>query len=176
MYRTHDCGSLRITDVGEEVKLSGWVQAQRKFGGLIFVDLRDRYGITQLVFDENDNPSLCEAAERLGREYVICAAGKVRERSNKNPNRPTGDIEITVDDLRILNTSKVPPFTIEDESDGGDELRMKYRYLDLRRNPVQEKNNFSQQGGIRNQELSDSTSFRRSRNAVPDQEYPRGCP
>ncbi len=139
MYRTHDCGSLRIEDVGKEVSLTGWVQAQRKFGGLTFIDVRDRYGITQLVFDENDNADLCRVAEGLGREYVIQAKGTVRERTNKNLDRPTGEIEINVTDLIILNAAKVPPFTIEDDSDGGDELRMKYRYLDLRRTPVKEK-------------------------------------
>ncbi len=139
MYRTHHCGALRIEDVGKEVSLCGWVQAHRKFGGLIFVDIRDRYGITQLVFDENDDAELCRAAEKLGREFVVKASGTVRERSNKNPNRSTGDIEIVVKSLKVLNEAKVPPFTIEDESDGGDDLRMKYRYLDLRRRPIQDK-------------------------------------
>ncbi|MCB0688097.1 MAG: aspartate--tRNA ligase [Saprospiraceae bacterium] len=139
MYRTYNCGSLRINHVGQEVILSGWVQATREFGGLTFVDLRDRYGITQLVFNEEQNATLSDLAKSLGREFVIKAQGKVRERSNKNPNRATGDIEIEVDQLEIINASKVPPFTIEDESDGGDDLRMKYRYLDMRRNPVREK-------------------------------------
>jgi aspartyl-tRNA synthetase len=123
--------------VGQEVKLSGWVQISRDFGGLTFVDLRDRYGITQLVFNMEDDADLCERARKLGREFVIAATGKVRERSNKNPNRPTGDIEIEVSALDLLNASEVPPFTIEDDTDGGDDLRMKYRYLDLRRTPVQ---------------------------------------
>ena len=138
MYRTHNCGELRMENIGEEVKLSGWVQVGRDFGGLTFVDLRDRYGITQLVFNMEDDADLCERARKLGREWVVAATGKVRERSNKNPNRATGDIEIVVSQLDILNASKVPPFTIEDETDGGDDLRMKYRYLDLRRNPVQQ--------------------------------------
>ncbi len=138
MYRTHNCGELRIKDVGKEVKLSGWVQINRDFGGMTFIDLRDRYGITQLVFDMEDDPTLCEKARRLGREFVISAVGPVRERTNKNPNRPTGDIEIEVKSLEVLNASKVPPFTIEEETDGGDDLRMRYRYLDLRREPVQQ--------------------------------------
>lgn len=136
-YRTHTCGELRLEDVGKMVKLSGWVQAGRDLGGLTFVDLRDRYGITQLVFDMEDNAALCERARKLGREFVIEAEGLVRERTRKNPNRATGDIEIEVKSFRTLNASKVPPFTIDDNSDGGDDLRMKYRYLDLRRSPVQ---------------------------------------
>lgn len=139
MYRTYNCGSLRLKHVGESVVLSGWVQATRQFGGLTFVDLRDRYGITQLVFNEDLNQALCQQARELGREFVVKAEGTVRERSNKNPNRSTGDIEIEVSDLQIINASKVPPFTIEDESDGGDDLRMKYRYLDMRRSPVRDK-------------------------------------
>jgi aspartyl-tRNA synthetase len=136
MYRTHTCGELRIGQVDSQPTLSGWVQKVRKFGGMTFIDLRDRYGITQLVFDNNTNAELAGKAEKLGREYVIQATGKVQERSNKNPNIPTGDIEIIVNELIVLNRSEVPPFTIEDDTDGGDELRMKYRYLDLRRNPV----------------------------------------
>ncbi len=138
MYRTHNCGALRMEHIGQEVKLSGWVQIGRDFGGLTFIDLRDRYGITQLVFNMEDDAVLCEQARKLGREFVISASGLVRERSNKNPNRATGDIEIQVKQLEILNPSKVPPFTIEDDTDGGDDLRMKYRYLDLRRNVVQQ--------------------------------------
>lgn len=137
MYRTHTCGDLRIADVGKTVKLSGWVQTTRDFGAMTFLDLRDRYGITQLVFSMEENATLCEQARKLGREYVIEIEGTVRERSNKNPNRATGDIEIVVQALNVLNASKIPPFTIEDETDGGDDLRMKYRYLDLRRSPVQ---------------------------------------
>ena len=139
MYRTHNCGALRIYDTGANVTLSGWVQSTRDFGGLTFLDLRDRYGITQLVFNMDDDADLCMRARKLGREFVIQAEGLVRERSNKNPNRATGNIEIDVKSFSVLNASKVPPFTIEDESDGGDELRMKYRYLDIRRNPVKEK-------------------------------------
>ncbi len=124
--------------LGQEVKLSGWVQTGRDFGGMTFLDLRDRYGITQLVFNMEDDAALCERARKLGREFVISATGLVRERSAKNPNRPTGDIEIQVIRLEVLNSSKVPPFTIEDHSDGGDDLRMRYRYLDIRRTPVQQ--------------------------------------
>ncbi|MEM9820184.1 MAG: aspartate--tRNA ligase [Bacteroidota bacterium] len=137
MYRTHHCGALRIEHVGQEVTLSGWLQTSRDFGGMTFIDLRDRYGITQLVFNMEDDADLCERARKLGREFVLKISGKVRERSNKNPNRATGDIEIEVAQLEILNASKVPPFTIEEETDGGDDLRMKYRYLDLRRPSVQ---------------------------------------
>lgn len=138
MYRTHTCGELRLEQQGAEVTLAGWVQRKRELGGMTFVDLRDRYGITQLVFDENSSAETVESLKKLGREYVIQAIGTVRERSNKNKNIPTGEIEIEVSKLAILNQSDVPPFTIEDESDGGDDIRMKYRYLDLRRNPVRE--------------------------------------
>jgi len=137
MYRTHTCGELRMSHIGEVINLSGWVQKTRDLGGMTFVDLRDRYGITQLVFNMEVNSSLCQEARKLGREYVVKIKGAVAERSNKNPNMSTGDIEIIVDSLEVLNTSEVPPFTIEEESDGGDELRMKYRYLDLRRPPLQ---------------------------------------
>ncbi|MDY0342725.1 MAG: aspartate--tRNA ligase [Lentimicrobium sp.] len=136
MLRTHNCGELNLSSVRQTVTLSGWVQRSRDLGGMTFIDLRDRYGITQLVFNMETNALLCEKARKLGREFVISAIGKVAERSNKNPKMPTGDVEIIVDKLDILNTSKHPPFTIEDNTDGGDELRMKYRYLDLRRNPV----------------------------------------
>ncbi|MEY3323611.1 MAG: hypothetical protein RLZZ417_3194 [Bacteroidota bacterium] len=137
MYRTHNCGELRISDIGKQVRLSGWVQANRDFGAMTFMDLRDRYGITQLVFSLEEDKQLCESARKLGREFVIMIDGKVRERTNKNLNRDTGEIEIQVSGLQILNASKVPPFTIEDDTDGGDDIRMKYRYLDLRRNLVQ---------------------------------------
>lgn len=133
MLRTHTCGELRLNHVNEEVTLTGWVQRSRDLGGMTFVDIRDRYGITQLVFDMNSDKELGEKAQKLGREFVIQVKGKVAERSNKNKNIPTGDIEILARELAILNKSKVPPFTIEDETDGGEELRMKYRYLDLRR-------------------------------------------
>ena len=136
MYRTKTCGELRINNVGESVTLAGWVQRVRKMGGMTFVDLRDRYGITQLVFNEETNADLCAQANKLGREYVIQAVGTVGERYSKNDKMPTGDIEITVTALTVLNASDVPPFTIEENTDGGDELRMKYRYLDLRREVV----------------------------------------
>ena len=136
MYRTHTCGELRIGDEGREVTLAGWVQRTRKMGGMTFVDVRDRYGITQVVFNNELDPALTDAANRLGREYVVQIKGNVAERSSKNPKNPTGDIEIIADSLKVLNPSEVPPFTIEDVSDGGDDIRMKYRYLDLRRTPV----------------------------------------
>ena len=136
MFRTHTCGELRLSDVSKKVTLAGWIQKSRDLGGMTFVDLRDRYGITQLVFNMETNAALCKEARALGREFVIQAKGTVAERSNKNPQMPTGDVEIIVDQLEILNPSKTPPFTIEDESDGGDDLRMKYRYLDIRRKPV----------------------------------------
>lgn len=136
MYRTNTCGELRLANVGQEVTLSGWVQRSRKFGGMTFVDLRDRYGITQLVFDQSDDEALSDKANHLGREYVIQIVGIVREREAKNANIPTGEIEIVVKRLEVVSQSEVPPFTIEDKSDGGDDLRMQYRYLDLRRNPV----------------------------------------
>ena len=136
MYRTHTNGELRISDVGKEVCLCGWVQRSRDLGGMTFVDLRDRYGITQVVFNMETNADLCAKARTLGREFVVQIKGKVAERSNKNSKIPTGDIEIIANEINILNPAKTPPFTIEDHSDGGDELRMKYRYLDLRRDCV----------------------------------------
>lgn len=138
MFRTHNCGELRLSDAGKKVSISGWVQIGRDFGGLTFVDLRDRYGITQVVFDQEDNAELADQARKLGREWVIQVNGTVRERTNKNANRSTGDVEIVADELIVLNSSKTPPFTIEDESDGGDDIRMQYRYLDLRRGPLQQ--------------------------------------
>lgn len=137
MYRNHTCGELTLADVNKEVTLAGWVNAVRKLGGgVTFIDLRDRYGITQLSFSKDINADLYERANKIGREYVLQVTGKVEERSSKNPNRSTGDIEIIVNELVILNTSDTPPFTIEDNTDGGDDLRMKYRYLDLRRDVV----------------------------------------
>ena len=136
MYRSKTCGELRLENVGEVVTLAGWVQKARKMGGMTFVDLRDRYGITQIVFNVENDSALCESANRLGREYVIQVKGKVEERSSKNKNLATGDIEIIAQELNILNKSDVPPFTIEDNTDGGDDIRMQYRYLDLRREAV----------------------------------------
>ncbi|MFA6367472.1 MAG: aspartate--tRNA ligase, partial [Bacteroidales bacterium] len=138
MLRTHTCGELSISNKNQEVTLSGWVQRSRDLGGMTFIDLRDRYGITQLVFNMETNPDLCEQARKLGREFVLQVKGIVAERSNKNNKIPTGEIEIIVQEFKVLNASKTPPFTIEDNTDGGDELRMKYRYLDLRRNIVKQ--------------------------------------
>ena len=136
MYRTNTCGDLRLQDAGKLVTLAGWVQRTRKMGGMTFVDVRDRYGITQIVFDESKNADLCASANKLGREFCVQVKGEVSERQSKNPKMPTGDIEILATELNVLSESITPPFTIEDKSDGGDDLRMKYRYLDLRRNPV----------------------------------------
>src|SRR5690554_3708948 len=139
MLRSHHCGELRMNHLNKEVTLCGWVQKSRDLGGLTFIDLRDRYGITQLTFNMEDKPALCKEARNLGREFVIQVKGTVRERSSKNLNMLTGEVEVDVDVIHVLNASKTPPFTIEDETDGGEELRMKYRYLDLRRKPVQDK-------------------------------------
>ncbi|MDE7160199.1 MAG: aspartate--tRNA ligase [Muribaculaceae bacterium] len=139
MYRDKTCGELRLADAGKKVTIAGWVQRTRKMGGMTFVDIRDRYGITQIVFNQESNPELFEKANSLGREFVVQIQGTVEERTSKNPQLPTGDIEIIADSLNVLNTSKTPPFTIEDKTDGGDDLRMKYRYLDLRR-PCVRKN------------------------------------
>ncbi|MDR2382999.1 MAG: aspartate--tRNA ligase [Prevotellaceae bacterium] len=136
MYRTHNCGELRISDAGIKVKLAGWVQRIRKLGGMTFIDLRDRYGITQLALDEKASEQTISTVAALGREFVVQATGTVVERASKNPKLPTGDVEILLDELKVLNASELPPFTIEDDTDGGDELRMKFRYLDLRRAPL----------------------------------------
>ena len=136
MYRTNTCGELRLSDEGRQVTLAGWVQRSRKMGGMTFIDLRDRYGITQLVFNDDTDSALCERANKLGREYCIQVTGTVRERESKNAKMPTGDIEIIADQLNVLSESATPPFTIEDNTDGGDDIRMKYRYLDLRRSAV----------------------------------------
>ncbi|MDE7357813.1 MAG: aspartate--tRNA ligase, partial [Bacteroidales bacterium] len=138
MYRTKNNGELRLADVGKQVTLCGWVQRSRDLGGMTFVDLRDRYGITQIVFNMETDAALCGKARELGREYVVQIKGTVAERSNKNAKIPTGDIEILATEITVLNPSKIPPFTIENHSDGGDELRMKYRYLDLRRDCVRQ--------------------------------------
>ena len=149
MYRSQTCGQLRTVNIGEKVTLAGWVQKSRDLGGMTFVDLRDRYGITQLAFNMEENKDLCEKARKLGREFVIQIEGEVIERVSKNMNIPTGEVEIKVSKLDILNASKTSPFTIEDETDGGEDLRMQYRYLDLRREPVQNKFDASKQGGVR---------------------------
>lgn len=138
MYRTHTCGELNISNVSDEIILCGWVQRSRDLGGMTFIDLRDRYGITQLAFNMDSNPELCKKARKLGREFVIQVKGEVTERHSKNNKIPTGEIEILVREITVLNSAVVPPFTIESETDGGDELRMKYRYLDLRRKPLQD--------------------------------------
>ena len=138
MYRSNTCGELRLQDAGKEVTLAGWVQRTRKMGGMTFVDVRDRYGITQVVFNESVDADLCAQANKLGREYCVQVKGTVSERSSKNPKMPTGDIEINAKELTVLSESITPPFTIEDNTDGGDDLRMKYRYLDLRRKPVRQ--------------------------------------
>lgn len=159
MYRTHTCGELRIENVGNEVTLSGWVQRIREMGGMTFVDLRDRYGITQLTFDSSINEALNQETHKLGREYVIQIRGEVIERSSKNKNIPTGEIEIKVEQLKVLNSSKTPPFTIENETDGGDELRMKYRYLDLRREPIIEKLRLRNKVALETRKFLDSLDF-----------------
>ena len=159
MYRTYTCGELRISDVNKQVTLAGWVQRSRKMGGMTFVDLRDRYGITQLVFNEEVNAPLCEQANRLGREYVIQVTGVVRERFSKNANIPTGDIEIIVSELNVLNAALTPPFTIEDNTDGGDDIRMKYRYLDLRRNAVRKNLELRHKMTIEVRKYLDSKGF-----------------
>lgn len=159
MLRSHTCGELTLSNTGQSVTLSGWVQRSRDLGGMTFVDLRDRYGLTQLVFNMETNATLCAEARKLGREYVITVVGTVAERSNKNPKMPTGDIEITVERLDILNTSKTPPFTIEDNTDGGDELRMKYRYLDLRRNSVRDNLMLRHRMGIETRNYMNDIGF-----------------
>ncbi len=159
MYRTRTCGELRIADVEKNVTLSGWVQRARKMGGMTFVDLRDRYGITQLVFSEDTNAKLCERASKLGREYVIQVNGVVRERHSKNNNIPTGDIEIIVETLNVLNEAETPPFTIENNTDGGDDLRMKYRYLDLRRECVRKNLELRHQMTMEVRRYLDSLGF-----------------
>lgn len=159
MYRTHTCGELRLTDVTKEITVSGWVQKSRDLGGMTFIDLRDRYGIVQLAFNMDVNAGLCESARKLGREFVIQATGTVVERSSKNKNIPTGEIEIVVSELNVLNAAMTPPFTIEDETDGGDELRMQYRYLDLRRNPVQQKLLLRNKVALETRKYLDSKDF-----------------
>ncbi|HRO75210.1 MAG TPA: aspartate--tRNA ligase [Crocinitomicaceae bacterium] len=159
MYRTQNCGELRITDINKEVTLAGWVQKSRDLGGMTFVDLRDRYGITQLAFNMETNEELCLKARKLGREFVIQVKGKVIERSSKNNNISTGEIEIEVTELTVLNTAKTPPFTIEDNTDGGDDLRMQYRYLDIRRNPVLEKLKMRNRVALETRKYLDENGF-----------------
>ena len=159
MYRSHTCGELRISDINKPVTLSGWVQRSRKMGGMTFIDLRDRYGITQLVFNEEVDAELCEQANHLGREFVIQIVGTVNERFSKNKNIPTGDIEIIVSELNVLNSALTPPFTIEDNTDGGDDIRMKYRYLDLRRATVRKNLELRHKMTIEVRKYLDSKGF-----------------
>ena len=159
MYRSHTCGELRLEHVGTKVTLAGWMQRSRDLGGMTFIDLRDRYGLTQLAFNMELNAGLCEQARKLGREFVIQVEGEVIERSSKNKNIPTGEIEINVLSLHVLNAAKLPPFTIEDDTDGGDELRMQYRYLDMRRNPVLEKLRLRNQVALETRKYLDSKEF-----------------
>lgn len=159
MYRSHTCGELRIEQVNQNVTLSGWVQNVNDLGAIAFINLRDRYGITQLAFSMEENPVLCEEVRKLGREFVIQVSGTVIERSSKNKNIPTGEIEIKVTELKVLNASKTPPFTIEDKTDGGEELRAKYRYLDLRRNPVKEKLALRNKVALETRKFLDTQNF-----------------
>ena len=159
MFRSHTCGELRLSDINTTVTLSGWVQRSRDLGGMTFIDLRDRYGITQLAFNADVNAEMADKANKLGREFVIQVTGKVVERSSKNKNIPTGEIEIIVDELTILNAAKTPPFTIEDNTDGGEELRAQYRYLDLRRTPVQEKLKLRNKVALETRKYLDSLDF-----------------
>ncbi|MFA8435639.1 MAG: aspartate--tRNA ligase [Marinifilaceae bacterium] len=175
MYRTHTCGELRIQNVNETVTLSGWVQKARDLGGMTFVDLRDRYGITQFVFNMETDADLCDKARKLGREYVVAITGKVAERESKNSKIPTGEVEIIAEKLEILSKSAVPPFTIEDETDGGDELRMKYRYLDLRRNCVRENLVIRHKMGIEVRNYLDQKDFIETETPVLIKSTPEGA-
>jgi len=159
MLRTHTCGELRIADKGKKVSLCGWVQTVRDKGGMIYIDLRDRYGVTQVILDSKSDASILETARTLGREFVIQAEGDVVERISKNPKMATGDVEVKPTKLTILNKAKVPPFIIEDDTDGGDELRMKYRYLDLRRNPVRQNLELRYRVGMETRKYLDSLNF-----------------
>ena len=175
MYRTHTCGELRIQNVNDTVTLSGWVQKARNLGGMTFVDLRDRYGITQFVFDMESNTELCEKARKLGREFVVSITGKVAERQSKNDKIPTGAVEIIADDITILSKSAIPPFTIEDNTDGGDELRMKYRYLDLRRSCVRENLILRHKMGIEVRNYLDQLNFIETETPVLIKSTPEGA-
>lgn len=175
MYRTHHCGAIRMTNVGENVVLSGWMATKRDFGGMTFIDLRDRYGITQLIFNMDTDQQLCELARSLGREDVIKISGKVRERSSKNPDRATGDVEVVVESLTILNRAKLPPFTIEDDTDGGDDLRMKYRYLDIRRPVIQNQLKFRSKLTIEVRKYMDDLDFLEIETPVLIKSTPEGA-
>jgi aspartyl-tRNA synthetase len=175
MYRTHTCGELRIENVNETVTLSGWVQKARDLGGMTFVDLRDRYGITQFVFNMETNAELCKQARKLGREYVVAITGKVAERESKNSKILTGNVEIIAEKLEVLSKSALPPFTIEDDTDGGDELRMKYRYLDLRRNCVRENLVMRHKMGIEVRNYLDQLNFIETETPVLIKSTPEGA-
>ena len=175
MYRTHTCGELRINNAGENVTLAGWVQRIRKMGGMSFIDLRDRYGITQLIIDDGASHELNGVAEKLGREYVIQAKGLVTERSSKNSKIPTGDIEIKIEAIVVLNASQTPPFTIEDDTDGGEELRAKYRYLDLRRNPLKKALELRHKMGQETRKYLDSIGFMEIETPVLIKSTPEGA-
>lgn len=175
MYRTHTCGELRISHAGQEVTLAGWVQRIRKMGGMSFIDLRDRYGITQLVVDDSVSHNLNLEAEKLGREFVIQAKGVVTERSSKNPRISTGDIEIKISDIKVLNSSVTPPFTIEDDTDGGEEIRAKFRYLDLRRNPLKRALELRHKMGQETRKFLDSIGFMEIETPVLIKSTPEGA-
>lgn len=175
MYRSHTCGELRLSNVNQSVTLAGWVQKVRNLGGMTFIDLRDRYGLTQLVFNEDTLANVTEEARKLGREYVIQVVGIVSERSNKNGKMDTGDVEILVNELTLLNPSDLPPFTIEDDTDGGDELRMKYRYLDLRRNPVRKNLELRHKMGFETRNYLDSQNFIETETPVLIKSTPEGA-
>ncbi len=175
MFRTHTCGELRAGDAGKNVTLAGWVQRSKDLGGLLFIDLRDRYGITQLAFNMETNATLCEAARKLGREFVVQVKGSVAERSSKNPNMPTGDIEIIAESIQILNSAITPPFTIEDETDGGDDLRMRYRYLDLRRNTVRKNLELRHRMAIETRNYLDGQQFLEVETPVLIKSTPEGA-
>ncbi|MBA3901091.1 MAG: aspartate--tRNA ligase [Bacteroidetes bacterium] len=175
MLRTNTCGELNINDIGKIVTLCGWVQKSRDLGGMTFIDLRDRYGITQMVFNMEIDAELCERARKVNREFVLKVVGKVEERSNKNLKIPTGEIEISVSTFEILNGSKTPPFTIEDETDGGDELRMKYRYLDLRRNPVRKNIELRHRLSIETRKYLDAQQFLEVETPVLIKSTPEGA-
>ncbi len=171
MYRTHTCGELRLTDVGKTVTLAGWVQRTRDLGGMTFVDLRDRYGITQLTFNTDSDAALRDTARSLGREYVVQVTGTVMERQSKNANMPTGEVEIFATELKVMNSAKTPPFTIEEETDGGDELRMKYRYLDLRRASVRKNFELRHRMAIEVRNYLSAQQFLEVETPVSDQEH-----
>ena len=175
MYRTRMCGELRLSDVDQVVTLAGWVQKNRKMGGMSFVDIRDRYGVTQLVFNQEVDAALCEQANKLGREFVIQVTGTVKERSSKNKNIETGEVEIIVSDLKLLNASEVPPFTIDDETDGGDELRMQYRYLDLRRAVVRKNLELRHKMAFETRRFLDAQNFMEVETPVLIKSTPEGA-